>query len=128
MAPRFAARQDLPPLSKAGVFPRTAQAVMRQSRIDLTMNVYTGPVALDIAKAVESLPALTPVVTPKHQSNKSIQADGREILLAPFLAPAVAKTCQNLAQLGGWVILLARPIKTKKPWNSLRKPGFFRGD
>jgi len=87
-------------LSKAGVFPRTAQAAMRHSRIDLTMNVYTDAVALDIAKAVESLPALTPVVTPKHQSNKSIQADGREILLAPFLAPAVAKTCQNMSISG----------------------------
>jgi len=46
-------------LSKAGVSPRTAQAAMRHSRIDLTMNVYTDPIALDIAGAVESLPSLS---------------------------------------------------------------------
>ena len=30
-------------LSKGGVAPRTAQAAMRHSKIDLTMNVYTDP-------------------------------------------------------------------------------------
>ena len=45
-------------LSKGGVTPRTAQAAMRHSEIDLTMNVYTDPKLLDVAGAVESLPAL----------------------------------------------------------------------
>ena len=45
-------------LSKAGVEPRTAQAAMRHSRIDLTMNVYTDPRLLDVAGAVERLPDL----------------------------------------------------------------------
>ena len=44
-------------LSVAGVKPRTAQAAMRHSTIDLTMNVYTDPKLLDVAGAMESLPA-----------------------------------------------------------------------
>ena len=35
-------------LSKGGVTPRTAQATMRHSKIDLTMNVYTDPKLLDV--------------------------------------------------------------------------------
>ncbi len=45
-------------LSKGGVTPRTAQAAMRHSKIDLTMNVYTDLKLLDVAGAVEALPAL----------------------------------------------------------------------
>ncbi|MCD4824709.1 MAG: site-specific integrase [Phycisphaerae bacterium] len=44
-------------LAKAGVAPRTAMAAMRHSKIELTMNVYTDPALLDIAGAVDSLPA-----------------------------------------------------------------------
>lgn len=47
-------------LSKAGVSPRTAQAAMRHSRIDLTMNVYTDPRLLDVAGAVNALPDFSP--------------------------------------------------------------------
>jgi integrase len=43
-------------LSAAGVHPRTAMAAMWHSRIELTMNLYTDPVLLDIAGAVNSLP------------------------------------------------------------------------
>ena len=49
-------------LSKAGVAPRTAQAVIRQSDIKLTMNTYTDARLLDTAEAVELLPFL-PLVT-----------------------------------------------------------------
>jgi integrase len=45
-------------LSKAGVAPRTAQAAMRHSKIDLTMNTYTDPKLLDVAGAIDALPAL----------------------------------------------------------------------
>ena len=45
-------------LSKGGVTPRTAQAAMRHSTINLTMNVYTDPKLLDVAGAMEALPAL----------------------------------------------------------------------
>jgi len=46
-------------LSKNGVAPRTAQAAMRHSSLDLTMNVYTDPELLDVAGAVEALPRLS---------------------------------------------------------------------
>ena len=45
-------------LSKAGVAPRVAQAAMRHSSLDLTMNVYSDPTLLDVAGAMEALPGL----------------------------------------------------------------------
>ena len=45
-------------LSKNGVAPRTAQAAMRHSSLDLTMNVYTDPSLLDVAGALGALPEL----------------------------------------------------------------------
>ena len=45
-------------LSKGNVAPRTAQAAMRHSSLDLTMNVYTDPKLLDVAGALNSLPQL----------------------------------------------------------------------
>ena len=45
-------------LSKGGVSPRTAQAAMRHSTIDLTMNTYTDPKLLDVYGALDSLPSL----------------------------------------------------------------------
>jgi len=45
-------------LSKAGVTPRTAQAVMRHSTLNLTMNCYTDPRLLDVAGALDALPDL----------------------------------------------------------------------
>jgi len=46
-------------LSKGNVAPRTAQAAMRHSTIDLTMNVYTDPQLLDVAGALDRLPELS---------------------------------------------------------------------
>ena len=46
-------------LPKAGVAPRTAQAAMRHTSLDLTMNVYTDPRLLDVGAAVDALPAFT---------------------------------------------------------------------
>ena len=43
-------------LSKAGVPPRVAQAAMRHSSLDLTMNIYTDPALLDVAGAINALP------------------------------------------------------------------------
>ncbi|MGH7226201.1 MAG: tyrosine-type recombinase/integrase, partial [Gemmataceae bacterium] len=45
-------------LSKGGVAPRTAQKVMRHSKIDLTMTVYTDPRLLDVRAALDALPSL----------------------------------------------------------------------
>ena len=45
-------------LSRRGVAPRTAQAAMRHSTINLTMNLYTDPRLLDVAAAMDALPEL----------------------------------------------------------------------
>ncbi len=45
-------------LSKGGVSPRTAQAAMRHSDVNLTMNTYTDPKLLDVAGAMQALPSL----------------------------------------------------------------------
>ncbi len=45
-------------LSKGGVAPRTAQAAMRHSKIDLTMNVDTDPKLLDVQGTLNALPSL----------------------------------------------------------------------
>lgn len=45
-------------LSRGGVLPRTAQAAMRHSAIQLTMNLYTDPRLLDVAAALDALPRL----------------------------------------------------------------------
>ena len=51
-------------LSASGVHPRTAMAAMRHSRMELTMNYYTDPTLLDIAGAVNSLPAFGAPASP----------------------------------------------------------------
>ncbi|MCG3180469.1 MAG: Tyrosine recombinase XerC [Phycisphaerae bacterium] len=50
-------------LSLAGVAPRVAQAAMRHSTLELTMNVYTDPQLLDVAGAIDSLPAFSRALT-----------------------------------------------------------------
>jgi len=94
-------------LSANGVTPRTAQAAMRHSTIDLTMNVYTDPKLLDVAGAVESLPALPLGVGPEDR-----QADSARIAasatgtdnstpsrFAPGFAPTTGKPCISGATL-----------------------------
>ncbi|MCX7418872.1 MAG: site-specific integrase [Planctomycetia bacterium] len=46
-------------LSKGGVAPRTAQAAMRHSNINLTMGAYTDAKLLDVQGALDSLPSLS---------------------------------------------------------------------
>jgi hypothetical protein len=126
-------------LSKAGVAPRTAQAAMRHSTIDLTMNVYTDPKLLDIAGAVEALPAL-PLVAGKTEGvsaqgilaatgtdDVSRQAGARLSRFAPKFAPTLGKTCtlgaimDKITTNGGSyseadaVAVSAYPVKRKDP-------------
>ena len=82
-------------LSKGGVTPRTAQAAMRHSTIDLTMNTYTDPKLLDVAGAMESLPSL-PLGAGPHTGANVLSATGTDDStpspLAPTLAPTTGKT------------------------------------
>ena len=78
-------------LSKGGVAPRTAQAAMRHSSIDLTMNTYTDPKLLDVQGAVDSLPTLqlpTDLPTRQRETLKVTGTDDRgECAVAPTVAP-----------------------------------------
>ena len=75
-------------LSKGGVAPRIAQSAMRHSSIDLTMNVYTDPVHLDVRAALDALPEI-PLVevateTAVAVGAESVDASGaRKGALAP---------------------------------------------
>ena len=75
-------------LSKGGVAPRTAQAAMRHSRIDLTMNVYTDPKLLDVQGALGVLPPLPLDGTPQRKQIAATGTDdSKSSPLAPMLAP-----------------------------------------
>jgi len=85
-------------LSKGGVAPRTAQAAMRHSTIDLTMNVYTDPRLLDVAGAMEALPALPLGAEPCSESaamrgTGTDDSAGRRF--APGFAPTPGKPCKS---------------------------------
>jgi integrase len=83
-------------LSKGGVMPRTAQAAMRHSKLDLTMNVYTDPKLLDVRGALDTLPSL-PLggEQPRGDSLKATGTDGTAgRALAPTLAPTPDKSVQ----------------------------------
>lgn len=85
-------------LSKGGVAPRTAQAAMRHSSIDLTMNVYTDPKLLDVYGALDSLPSLDLDSSPSTE-HQTMRATGTHDATAfagatakSFVAPTVAPT------------------------------------
>ena len=77
-------------LSKAGVSPRVAQAAMRHSSIDLTMNVYTDPRLLDVQGAIESLPSMS--VTNQPTENRQRLAAGAESFASRSVTPTVTPT------------------------------------
>lgn len=66
-------------LSKGGVAPRVAQAAMRHSTPELTMNTYTDPRLLDVAGALDALPALPPIDRP------DAERQGRRVRTAEIL-------------------------------------------
>jgi hypothetical protein len=83
-------------LSRGGVAPRTAQAAMRHSKIELTMNVYTDPKLLDVRGALDTLPEL-----PLDGERRQVAATGTDAPqrggckpLAPALAPTLDKSVQ----------------------------------
>ncbi len=95
-------------LSKGGVTPRTAQAAMRHSKIDLTMNVYTDPKLLDVHGALDSLPSLDLDTSPsaERQTMRATGTDDRDALadsrhavrkLAPAFAPNTGERGQSVS-------------------------------
>ena len=95
-------------LSKGGVAPRTAQAAMRHSTIDLTMNTYTDPKLLDVYGALDSLPSLdlnpspsterqTMRATGTDDQDRTRTVDGTSSPFAPAFAPNSGKRGQSVA-------------------------------
>jgi integrase len=76
-------------LSKGGVAPRTAQTAMRHSDIRLTMGVYTDPKLLDVAGALDALPAL-PLDAERPAMQQAVGADAGKDLRQSAVAPVVA--------------------------------------
>jgi len=117
-------------LSKGGVTPRTAQAAMRHSKVDLTMNVYTDPKLLDVAGAVEALPNL-PLENGTKGVGNVLSPTGTDDLtpspLVPVLVPTAGKPCilgaildkvtADTAKIGKAVAaaVSACPVKRKSP-------------
>ena len=86
-------------LSKGGVAPRTAQAAMRHSTINLTMNTYTDPKLLDVAGAVESLPAL-PLAGGTQSETIAAKATGTDDLTPSPLVPTLVPTSDKPSIFG----------------------------
>ena len=82
-------------LSKGGVSPRTAQAAMRHSKLDLTMNIYTDPRLLDVAGAMDVLPRLPLDDSPNQARAKATGTDPGS--LVPLLVPTTGNRGTRLA-------------------------------
>jgi integrase len=112
-------------LSRGGVAPRTAQQAMRHSDVRLTMNVYTDPRLLDVAGAVDALPALPIDQGLVATQRDALQATGTESA-ASFVAPTVAPTRVVLGQKpsipGTCGVTATSDAKTKKPLGSQGNP------
>ena len=82
-------------LSRGGVAPRTAQAAMRHSAIELTMQTYTDPRLLDVAGALNVLPDLPLDDASDSRRARATGTDGRK--LVPGLVPASGTECAPVA-------------------------------
>jgi hypothetical protein len=87
-------------LSKGGVAPRTAQAALRHSSVDLTMNVYTDPQLLDVLGALDVLPELSLDGEPNSAPQKATGTLGMASRFAPGFAPTGYKSSQATSILG----------------------------
>jgi integrase len=90
-------------MSKGGIAPRTAQAAMRHSKIDLTMSVYTDPRLLDVRGALEVLPTL-PLDSEQGES-EAVRATGTDARTPARLGQTVrrkvcTRVCTNPVQTG----------------------------
>jgi integrase len=85
-------------LSKGGVAPRTAQAAMRHSKIDLTMNVYTDPALLDVRGALDALPALP--LQGDQVEEEVVRATGTDNDAGRKFAPEFVPTEYKPGQIG----------------------------
>jgi integrase len=104
-------------LSKGGVMPRTAQAAMRHSKIELTMGVYTDPKLLDVRGALDSLPML-PLTEGPGSGREATKATGTEDSLASLVAPPVAPTVDFSGQTEAIPVKLATGTGADGNWRT----------
>jgi len=95
-------------LVAAGVAPRTAQAAMRHSSLELTMRHYTDPRLLDVAGALASLPALPTAGSTPETARATGTDDARAVALTVALTSdrsrpnvSVRDRCDEFAGDGG---------------------------
>jgi hypothetical protein len=119
-------------LSRGGVAPRTAQAAMRHSKIDVKMNVYTDSALLDVRGALDMLPAL--LLGGERTKGEAVRATGTDPLPPAPLGATVAPTGCNRRQFEsspvkqgggrkravttGAVAVTSIPVKTNQPLTS----------
>ena len=112
-------------LSKGGVAPRTAQAAMRHSTIDLTMNTYTDPKLLDVYGALDSLPSLDLDASPSTE-RPMMRATGThdaaafagataKSFVAPPVAPPVAPNSGKRGQTVSFAVISSDDAGERTP-------------
>ena len=82
-------------LVAAGVAPRVAQAALRHSSLELTMQLYTDPRLLDVAGALNSLPALPTAGSTPEAARATGTDDACSVALA--VALTAGRTGQNVS-------------------------------
>jgi len=113
-------------LSTGGVLPRTAQAAMRHSSIDLTMNVYTDPILLDVHGALDSLPALDINSSPSNQRQAMRSTGTHDQNTIPrhsvaSVAPIVAPNVGDLGQSVSFTVISSTEADEPKQGEANRK-------
>ena len=103
-------------LSVGGVTPRTAQAAMRHSKMDLTMRVYTDPKSLDVQAALDVLPAWPLNESGEPNTQRATGTDGRTL----------APTAHNLVQAESIGDKWGELAESSQEANKARKPKDLR--
>ena len=111
-------------LSAGGVAPRTAQAAMRHSDVNLTMSVYTDPRVLDVRGALDALPK-PPLDQPHRPGQEEAESTGTDAgsLVAPMVAPNPGKPCKLETTADKTRSQIDWPSAKKDP----KKQSVFRG-
>ena len=113
-------------LSMAGVSPRTAQAVMRHSDINLTMNTYTDQRLLDTSAAVGLLPDL-PLMGPTAQNRTEADTQSGIADGARTVTYSVTYGADKLGQKGSKSDNLGKVCGPTKNDPQTKKPRDLRG-
>jgi len=128
-------------LVAAGVAPRTAQAAMRHSSLELTMRHYVDPQLLDVAGAIDALPDLSPAGSSRETARATGTDDARAVALTVALTSGRTRqnvsVCDNLDERGNDAGTTRKakkrrescvfPAKTKVPSTGIEPVTFSSG-